>query len=169
MSSELETYAQELCWILDQVSQSIDGLTKSQLGWQPAPGSANSASVIASHILGCTRVYVLGFGCNQPVSRDRPAEFAVADVSAHDLVTALRHLADEITAALAVLPPTRLGERLLPPQELWGTGQVREIARREAFVESIRHAALHLGELRLTRDLAIQNSEASAHRPASAG
>jgi len=33
----------------------------------------------------------------------------------------------------------------------------REISGREALVESIRHAALHLGELRLTRDLAKQH------------
>lgn len=43
-----------------------------------------------------------------------------------------------------------------PPQELWGTGRPREIFRREALVESIRHAAIHLGELRLTRSLAVE-------------
>ncbi len=34
----------------------------------------------------------------------------------------------------------------------------REISGRDALVESIRHAALHLGELRLTRDLALSHA-----------
>jgi hypothetical protein len=38
----------------------------------------------------------------------------------------------------------------------------KEISRREALVESIRHAALHLGELRLTRDLVIQGEASFA-------
>ena len=156
MSAELHTYTQELRWILDQINRTVDGLTEYQLNWHPSTGTANSAYAIASHVVSSTRVYALGFGCGQMVTRDRSAEFAASGSSAQDLVTALRQLADEITTALATLPPATLDERLRPPQELWGPGQVREISRREALVESIRHAALHLGELRLTRDLARQ-------------
>ena len=72
-------------------------------------------------------------------------------------MSALGQLVGEITTALATLAPAMLDERLRPAQELWGTGQVREISRREALVESMRHAALHLGELRLTHDLARQH------------
>ena len=157
MSAELETYAQELRWILDQISRTADGLTEQQLNWRPLTGTANSAYAIASHVVGSTRVYALGFGCGQWVTRDRSAEFTASGSSAQDLVTALRQLADEITTALGTLSPATLDEHLRPVQELWGTGQVREISRREALVESIRHAALHLGELRLTRDLARQH------------
>jgi len=64
----------------------------------------------------------------------------------------------ETTAALATLAPSELDRRVLPPQELWGTGQPHEISRRDALVESVRHAALHLGELRLTRDLAVSSA-----------
>ena len=72
---------------------------------------------------------------------------------------AFHHLTDAIRTALASLRPEELDERLLPPQELRGETEVaREITRREAFIMSIRHAALHLGELRLTSDLARQQS-----------
>ena len=156
MSAELTTYAQERRWILDQISRTVDGLTEQQLNWRPSSGTANSAYAIASHVVGSTRVYALGFGCGQTVTRDRSAEFATSGSSSQDLVIALGQLADEITTALATLAPATLDECLWPTRELWGTGQVREISRREALVESIRHAALHLGELRLTRDLARQ-------------
>ena len=70
---------------------------------------------------------------------------------------AFHHLADEIRTALTSLRPEELDERLVPPQELWDETEVaREITRREAFIISIMHAALHLGELRLTSDLARQ-------------
>ena len=48
-----------------------------------------------------------------------------------------------------------LDKRLIPARELWGTGPIREISRRDALIHSLRHAALHLGELRLTRDLVV--------------
>jgi PncC family amidohydrolase len=62
--------------------------------------------------------------------------------------------AAEMRHALAALAAGDLDRRLEPPRELWGTGDIHEISARDALVESIRHAALHLGELRLTRDLA---------------
>jgi hypothetical protein len=40
-------------------------------------------------------------------------------------------------------------------QELWGAvSETREISGREAVIQALRHAAIHLGELRLIRYLA---------------
>jgi hypothetical protein len=58
---------------------------------------------------------------------------------------------------MRTLVPDALDRRRRPSQDLWGTGAPREIFGRDALVESIRHAALHLGELRLTRDLALSH------------
>lgn len=157
-SAELATYGRELGWILDQMLASVHGLTPAQLNWRPATDSANSAYAIVSHVLGSTRVYALGFGCGQPVERDREAEFAASGADADNLIAALRRLAGEIAAALDKLRPTALDERFTPPPELWGTGAPTEISRRDALVESIRHAGVHLGELRLTRDLAVRSA-----------
>ncbi len=153
--AELATYRRELRWVLDQMATSVQGLTASQLNWRPGTGSANSAYAIVTHVLGSTRVYALGFGCGHAVRRDRPAEFAATGSDAEALIAALRQLASEIAAALGGLRPAALDERITPPAELWGTGTPAEISRRDALVESIRHAGLHLGELRLTRDLAV--------------
>jgi hypothetical protein len=158
MTPELVTYGRELRWVLDQMATSVQGLTASQLNWRPPTGSANSAYAIVSHVLGSTRVYALGFGCGHPVRRDRDAELAAAGPDAQALVAGLRQLAAEITTALTGLPPSTLDARFTPPRELWGTGELVEISRRDALVESIRHAGLHLGELRLTRDLALRQA-----------
>lgn len=154
---EIETYARELRWILDQVAISLRGLTAAQLNWRPAP-TANSAWAIATHVVGSTRAYALGLGCGRAVTRARAAEFLAAGEDGDGLVGRVVELARELEAALVALPPSALDERLIPPPELWGTGEPREIVRREALVESIRHAGLHLGELRLTRDLAMQQA-----------
>src|SRR5712692_7995650 len=140
MQAEIETYARELRFILDQIVVALDGLTVAQLNWRPATDAANSAWAIASHVVGSTRVYALGFGCGHEVTRDRAGEFAAAGSDAAELVAAIRRFAAELDAALAGLAPAAL-------------------ERREALVESIRHAALHLGELRLTRDLALQQTQ----------
>jgi DinB superfamily len=158
--TELQAYARELGWILEQVGVSLRGLTAAQLNWRPATGTANSAWAIVTHVVSATRVYALGFGCGRPVSRDRPAEFAAAGSSPETLLADVASLARELETALRAMPPAELERRTLPSQELWGTGAPHELSRREALVESIRHAALHLGELRLTRDLALRQAPA---------
>ena len=156
MDSEIETYARELCWTLGQICVALRDLTPSQLNWRPDTGTANSAYAIARHVAAVTRVYALGFGCGQPVQRDRPGEFEGAGRDAAEVSAHVEALAADITHALGALAARDLDRRLSPPRELWGTGELHEISARDALVESIRHAALHLGELRLTRDLARQ-------------
>ena len=159
MSAELAVYTHELRWVLDQIVTLLRSYPHVGIDWRPATGAANSAAAIATHVLSTTHVYVLGFGCGQPVERDRAAEFAVVGTDAEALMTALMDLADDLHTAITTLPAPALDHRLLPPRHLWGaTTDPREISAREAIVSSIRHAALHLGELRLTRDLAALDS-----------
>ena len=157
MPAETATYVSELSWILGQICASLKGLTAAQLNWRPATGSANSAYAIASHVAGVTRVYVLGFGCGQPVTRDRPAEFAARGADADALIARIDALAVEIGIAVTKLTAAELDRRFVPSRDLWGTGEIHEISARDALVHSIRHAGLHLGELRLTRDLALRS------------
>ena len=154
MAADIETYARELAFLLGQVCVCVRDLTPAQLNWRPDTGTANSAYAIASHVVAATRVYALGFGCGQPVHRDRPAEFTGAGDDAGVVIAGAEALATDIGKALAALAPDALERRFVPPRELWGGGDIHEISARDALVESIRHAALHLGELRLTRDLA---------------
>src|SRR5256885_15244997 len=65
MHVEIETYARELQWILEQLVDALSGLTAAQLNWRPSTGSANSAYAIVGHVVASTRVYALGLGCGR--------------------------------------------------------------------------------------------------------
>jgi len=150
--AEIETYVSELSWILDQICRSLDGLSETQLGTRPLL-TGNSPYTIANHTIEATRIYALGLGCGKPVSRNREAEFDSPVTSVAEISARLRDLSGQLRNELSALAPEMLDERPTPAREIWGTGPIHEISRRAALVESIRHAALHLGELRLTRDL----------------
>lgn len=156
MSAEATAYARELSWVLGQIGAALKDLTPAQLHWRPDTGTANSAAAIATHVAAATRVYALGFGCGRPVMRDRAGEFAAPGADADALIAGLETLAAELVGEVGRLDAADLDRRLTPPRELWGTGEIHEISARDALVESIRHAGLHLGELRLTRDLALR-------------
>jgi len=93
MSPEIALYERELCWLLEHMRANVDALTERQLHWHPAQAQTNSAAAITNHMLESTRVYVLGFGCRQPVSRDRSTEFAPVNASRSSSSSKLLQLA----------------------------------------------------------------------------
>ncbi|MBI1884857.1 MAG: DinB family protein [Chloroflexi bacterium] len=153
MDAEIEGYSGKIRSLLDRIRASVDGLTEAQLNRRPPLDGANSPYVIAAHTLGNARAWVLGIACGQAVERDRPAEF-VASGRAADLLAAARQLSGEIEAALAVLSLSDLERRLVPAKSLWGEGEPHEISVRQALLEVVEHASIHLGQLHITCDLA---------------
>jgi uncharacterized damage-inducible protein DinB len=152
MNPEIETYNKYVRKQIDDILTALNGLNEEQLNQRPGVDGANSAYVIATHVLGNARAWVLGIACGQPLSRDRPAEFASSG-SHESLDKAATALFSEMDQAVGKLNPATLGDRFVPRQELWGEGEPHEIARREAFAHVIEHAAMHLGQIHLTRDL----------------
>ncbi len=157
MSPEIEEYSEQIQSILERVLASLEGLSEAQINWRPPIEVANSGYVIVEHTLGNARAFVLGIACGQPLGRDRPAEFR-ATGSYADLADEAQKLSREIEAALAGLDASTLDRRLVPSQELWGEGEPREISVREALLHVIEHASIHLGELHVTRDLALREA-----------
>lgn len=128
MVEETRLYRQELRWVLEQMGDCLRETSPGRLHWRPAT-TANSAATVVHHVIGATRVYVLGFGCGQLVTRDREAEFVAEGVAAAALLAALEQVADEIDSALAAVTPVTLERRLRPAQELWGAvSETREIS-----------------------------------------
>ncbi len=159
MDAEIDAYSQQIRSLLARVCACLEGLSESQLNWRPRLEGANSAYVIAAHTLGCARAWVLGIACGRATGRDRPAEFRAIGGYA-EIVDETRELSGEIEAALAALPPAALERRLTPSQELWGEDEAHEISVREALIEVIEHASIHLGQLHVTRDLALREAPA---------
>jgi len=160
MDAEIEGYGRRIRSLLERVCACLDGLSEAQLNWRPSMHGANSAYVIAAHTLGNARAWVLGIACGWPVERDRPAEFQASGPDAADLTAQARRLSDDIDAALAALAPSALAQRLLPPKSLFGEGELREISVREVLLDVVEHASIHLGQLQITRDLALRESQA---------
>jgi len=158
MTKEIASYTSQLRSLLDRLCHAIQGLNEPQLNWRPPVEGANSAYVIATHTLGNARTWILGIACGRPMERDRPSEFRASGRDASALVAEARRLSDEIGAALSALSPSDLDRRLVPPRSLWGEGEPLEISVRQAILHVVEHASLHLGELLLTRELALGQS-----------
>ena len=158
MDAETESLSRQIRSILGRVSACLEGLSEGQLNWKPLIAGGNSVYVIATHTLGNARAFVLSIACSQPLERDRPAEFRASGRNAADVMAQARRLSDDMEAALVRLSPSELNRRLLPPQSLWGEGEAQEISVREAILHVVEHASMHLGQLQITRDLALRES-----------
>jgi uncharacterized damage-inducible protein DinB len=158
MDAEIETLSGQTQSLLERVCDCLEGMSEAQLNWRPPIDGANSVYVIVAHTLGNGRAWVLGIACGQPIERDRPAEFRASGRDAAELVAGAERLSKEIEAALAALEPPALDRHLVPPKQLWGEGEPREISVREALLHVVEHASIHLGQLQITRDLALAQS-----------
>jgi hypothetical protein len=153
-SDEIAAYIESIRDRLEQIGGVVHGMSADELNYRPPAQGANSAWVLAVHAVGNARAWALGIACGRPVRRDRPAEFASSGADAAALLDDIDRSSQEIRAALASLDPARLGVRLVPPKELWGEGEPHEISVRDAILQVVEHASMHLGHLQLTRDLA---------------
>ena len=132
MNAEIETYSKYIRKQIADVHAALKGLSEEQLNRRPDVPGANSGYVIATHVLGNARAWVLGIVCEQPLRRDRPGEF-VCSGTYEELGKAACALSGEIDAALAALDPSTLDDHFVPSQELWGEGEAQEISRRDAL------------------------------------
>jgi len=156
MNPEIETYSKYIRKQIADVLEVLKALSDEQINQRPDVPGANSGYVIATHVLGNVRAWVLGIACGQPLSRDRPAEFASLGI--YDaLAKSASVLSDEIDDALTALDPSTLNDRFVPAQDLWGEGEPNEISRREALAHVLEHASMHLGQIHVTRDLVLKD------------
>jgi hypothetical protein len=150
--NEAASYGWQIRWVCEEQAKCLEGLSGSELNRAPDVPGANSPAAIAAHTVGVTRAFVLGFVCKQDVVRDRPAEFATSFHSVPAAQQALRQLGEDVYAALSGGMPD-LDAKAVPSAEVWGSPMDRPVSKREACVEALRHAAIHLGEMRFTRSL----------------
>lgn len=132
--TEVKNYAEFIRGLIHEISEAVDGLTDEQVNWDPPWHDSNSLYIVATHALECTRAYVLNIVCGLPVARDRPAEFRAAGATAA-LEALAQELSAEIDEALSKMDPKRLDHHAVPPQEVWGQGEPREISGRWALLE----------------------------------
>ena len=156
-ATEVQIYGEHLQERIAAIGATLDGLTDEHVAWVPDLAEANSLCVIATHALECARSYVLDITCGLDVGRDRPAEFA-SQKSADELRALARTIGREIKQALDEMDPARLDVQSVPKQAVWGTGETREVPGRWALTHMVAHLSVHLGQMQITRDLALRES-----------
>ncbi|MDP9375735.1 MAG: DinB family protein [Chloroflexota bacterium] len=149
-SCEVATFWRYIASSLDRLVGLVDGLDEEGLNWRPPAPGANSLNVLAAHTLGNAEENLLEILGGRRVGRDREAEFgATADARASaSLRERWQGLRVRIEAAVAVLPPAELDREREHPRRGTLTG-------RDVLIVVARHAAEHLGQAELTRDLLL--------------
>lgn len=154
MSPDHETFnSSETASLWRFISSSIErlvelagGLSADELEWRPAAPAANSLGVLAMHTLGNLEENVIQTLCGEPVHRQRNAEFHLERVTATDVQTRWSSLSESVELRLSALTSSDLDRRYFHPRR-------GELTGREVLIVVARHAAEHLGQAELTRDL----------------
>jgi uncharacterized damage-inducible protein DinB len=145
-TDEVATHWRYIVSSLDRllaVAQSLDG---DGLHWRPPALGSNSVAVLVRHTLGNAEENLLMVLCGQPVARQREDEFVAQSLSAADLVTSWHELRPRIETALATVEADELTRMRPHPRR-------GEVTGRDLLIVVARHAAEHLGQAELTRDL----------------
>jgi uncharacterized damage-inducible protein DinB len=101
--------------------------------------------VLAAHTVGAAGRHILQHVSGGPAGRAREEDF-VAPGDADGVRARWKELRPRIVDALERLDPSRLDQKLPPPQQ--------DRTARDMLVHAVAHAAEHAGQAELTRDLA---------------
>ncbi len=145
-STELEAGWSSAEQRLDALVELVAGHSAEELNWRPRAPEANSLYVLATHTIANARQGLLVVLCGGEDDRDREAEFRAAGDSTEHVERLWKELRAELRTRLPALPVARLDETLTHPRR-------GEMTGREVLLLVATHAAEHLGQAELTRDL----------------
>ncbi len=132
---------------LDQLLAIVQECSPEVVAWTPPAEGANSILAVARHTLANAEDNLLGVVLRHDVRRQREGEFAaLGDGGA--LADRWQVLRRRVEDELSTLAKELMGGRVRHPRR-------GEIAVREVLLVVARHAAEHLGQAELTRDLAV--------------
>jgi hypothetical protein len=142
---EIASFHRFIAGSIDRLIELLESLTPDEAAWRPPANEANSILALASHVLGNAEWNILDVLAGQPIPRDRDAEF-MPDLDAAGIRARWEDLKGRISTALEGLPPRELERERDHPRRGRLTG-------REVLIVVATHAAEHLGQAELTRDL----------------
>jgi hypothetical protein len=142
---EVEMFWGYIVGSVDRIIAFLDGLVEDDLNWHPLE-NANSLYVLPTHTMGNVEKNLLDVLCGQPIARQREAEFAAQGSSVEPTRRRWQELQERLAAGLAHVPSAELDRGREHPRRGRITG-------RELLIVVARHAAEHVGQAELTRDL----------------
>ena len=149
-------YLKALLEFHDEIRSAIKGLAQEALDWTPGP-EFNSISALVVHLTGAERYWIGDVIAGDPAARDREAEFKVRGVSEELLIQRLRENEEYIQKALEALALQELEALRTSPRN------GRSMTVGWALCHVLKHTALHLGHLQITRQLWEQRKSLKKH------
>lgn len=144
---EAEEFWRFISGSLDRLFELVETLSQPLLLWKPPAPEANSILVLARHTLGNAADNILSTLAGESIARDREAEFG-AGMDRGKLLARWRSLRPELESRMKRLTRDQLAADLTHPRR-------GAIVGREVLIVVARHAAEHLGQAELTRDLGV--------------
>lgn len=138
---------------LDRLVACLESLDAESLNWRPAAADTNSLYALVTHTLGNAEENILETLCGVPIGRDREGEFAAHGATPAYIVARWSDLRARLEDELAKLPADGLNHTYSHPRR-------GALSGREILIVVARHAAEHLGQAELTRDLLCAAREA---------
>jgi uncharacterized damage-inducible protein DinB len=145
-SPEIETFWGYIATSLDRLVEVGGSLDPDGLHWRPPAPGANSVAILVHHTLSNAEGNLLGTLAGEDVKRDREAEFAEGEGTGADLVDEWRILRARFERSLRGVDAAEMERQRPHPRR----GSVNG---REVLIVVARHAAEHMGQAELTRDL----------------
>jgi len=124
----------------------LDNLLQEGLDWSPGE-AMNSLSVIAVHVAGAERFWIGDVVGRDPSQRDREAEFRVKGMDAEAIKQKLHEVFKHTRKVLEPLSMQDLSTLRVSPRD------GREYTVGWCLENILKHTALHLGHMEITRQL----------------
>ncbi len=139
-------YLKNLLEFHDEIRAAIKGLPQEALDWTPG-AEINPVSALVVHLTGAERYWIGDVIAGDPSERDREAEFRVQGIAEMELNRRLGENEAYIQKALEPLALQELEALRTSPRN------GRSVTVGWALCHVLKHTALHLGHMQITRQL----------------
>ena len=139
-------YLDNLAELHSEIIRTVRHLPEEALDWIPFQ-DGNSLSVMIVHLAGAEKYWIGDVVANEPSARDRPAEFRVKNMRLQDLEARLNKSLGYAELVVDKLGLEDLEAKRINPRD----GQ--EVSVAWALAHTLKHTALHMGHIQITRQL----------------
>jgi len=139
-------YLNNLEELHQEILHTINDLPQEAFDWTPFNGG-NSLSVLVVHLTGAERYWIGDVVSGVPSGRDRDSEFKVKNLKPGELTARLQESWSYVAKALENLDLNDLETKRRSPRD------DREVSVTWALEHGLKHTAVHLGHIQITRQL----------------
>jgi uncharacterized damage-inducible protein DinB len=141
-----DSFLEGLGRLHDEIGQTIEGLPAEALDWSPGP-EMNSLGVLLAHVAGSELHWLGDVVAGEVTGRDREAEFRTRGRAPASLKAGLDEMLAFARNVVGALTP----EDWMAQRKAYADGRTMSVGA--CLLHVVRHTALHLGHMQLTRQL----------------